>query len=144
MKAAYLYNFARFVEWPSTSGESPFSICVAAPERKVEIYRQALEGKRIGNRAIRVLSADARSGGHECEILFIAKERAPSRHLASTAGRPTLTVGESEKFVESGGIIEFIEEGGSLRFEVNLSEAKRSNLVISSQMLQFARRVRGG
>lgn len=144
VKTAYLFNFARFVEWPPESAEDALNVCV---QGDLDLYRtatQSLRGRQVGSRVISVQYVTSPATTAGCEILYIApdsRERA-RRALAFAGRRPILTVGEAENFLALGGIIRFVTDAGTLQFEVNLKRANEAGLQISSQMLQFARHVR--
>ena len=144
VKSAYLYNFARFVEWPITPARAAFNVCVMGD---LDFYRaagRALNGRRVGERTIAVRYVAQPAASAACEILYITPERSgrPDSALRYAESRPILTVGESDDFLARGGIIRFVIDEGTLQFEVNLADATDVGLHISSQMLQFARSVR--
>jgi hypothetical protein len=142
LKAAFLYNFALFVEWPAESGTGLLRVCVLGTDPFGPILPDTLRGKAAGGRELRSAVVATREELAPCSIVFVPAAEAGSRPglLESLAGRPVLTVGESEGFLESGGIIRLYLDGEKLRFEVSAEAARRSKLKLSSRLLELARR----
>jgi hypothetical protein len=124
IKAGFIYNFAKFVEWPSTAfaePDSPIVIGVLGTDPFGDIINHVVEGKKIG---ARVSSSEKL---HFEEIVDAVK------------GLPILTVGETPGFAERGGMIRLMLEDNRVRFEVNVDAAHYGNLNISSRLLTLAR-----
>jgi hypothetical protein len=143
VKAAFLLNFARFVEWPTPPGRTPsgIGIAVLGADPFGPSLEQAVAGKKIGRQGLRVTRAQA---AHEVEaytVLFVAtSEMADWEHLRrELAGRPVLTVGDAPGFVKGGGMIGFYLEGNRVRFEVDPAALAASGLRLSSRVLELAR-----
>jgi hypothetical protein len=145
VKAAYLFNFARFVEWPATAFEhphSPFVIGVIGDETMADVLRTTVAGRAVRDRPVvieeLVTAADAR-----VHILFVGAGQtfALPRVLRQVEDRPILTVGDIEGFAEGGGMVRFALEQNRVRFDVNRHEIERAGLDISSHVLRLARRV---
>ena len=145
VKAAFVYNFAKFVEWPPNSGGAT-NFCVLGPEHAYSALEAVVRGKTISGRPPQVkrLNSGAEARG-QCQILFIASKEAgrPAAILAALKDESILTIGESEKFLEEGGTINFLLEDDRVRFEISLPPAHRAHLAISSKLLQLATRVVG-
>lgn len=144
VKAAMLYNFAKFVDWPAASSGSDTQIifCIAGKSR-LNAPLLDMQGKQIKGRSLVVREIDRPGEVSECQVLFISaseKSRASS-YLQQSANYAILTVSELEKFVDSGGMIGFIEEDNKIRFEINLDVAKKQGLKISSHLLNLGKRV---
>ncbi len=144
IKAAFLYNFATFVEWPSSAfpeKDSPFTVGVMGKDPFGTGLEEAFQGKTVNGRRIVVRrGADLKDLG-ACQLLFVSgseADRAP-KILESLKGRPTLTVGDMGGFAAMGGCINFTIEGPKIRFEINPGVAKRSGLTVSSKLLRLAR-----
>lgn len=143
VKAFFLYNLARYVEWPTQSFKSrndPIVICILGPNPFGASLERAVDRREVDGRAfvVRQFAADDVSGA--CHILFVnACERKRFRSLApSMKGAGVLTVGDSQGFAGEGGIINFKLENGKVRFEINLQAAEREHLRISSKLLSLA------
>lgn len=139
VKAAYLFNFTKFVDWPSEAfaSGSPFTICVAEVSPFGSALATTLAGETVVGRmlAFRVVGNDASS----CHILFVPRGVSPTPYVRSIRTEPVLTVGESPNFLKQGGMINFVLEDGRVRFEINQEAAARSQLKISSRLLRLAR-----
>lgn len=145
VKAAFLLNFARFVEWPPRTfpdtnaplvigivGDNP--IGAALPQ---VVQGQTAQGRRI---EIRQLSADGELGG--CQILFLsAAVTAPADLLKRLSGKPVLTVGETEDFVRQGGMLGFALVDQSVRFDANAKATAAAELKVSAKLMAVARSV---
>jgi hypothetical protein len=143
VKAAYLFRFAQYVEWPPLPADAPFVIAVSGAEDVAAHLERLLPGMSVnGHRAMvrRVTRPQELDGVH---ILYIGADAfARTRALRTRAiERPILVVTEDELGLEGGGIINFIEVNRNLRFEISLIAADRSGLKINSQLLSVAARV---
>ena len=147
VKAAFIYNFAKFSGWP----EDPWSrsprlrICVTGNGSDLTEAVAALESKPpVRGKAVDVrLLARADEGG-QCHILVITGRASALPVLQSLGSAPVLTVGESDGFASAGGVIGLYMEGDKVRFEANPDAAQRAGLKLSSQILRLARLVRDG
>jgi hypothetical protein len=137
VKAAYLLNFARFVEWPADPADTgPMTICIAGPNPFGEVLNETLRDEQVNGRAIR---ARAARDDERCHILFVPAGVPPDQYLENAGTQPVLTVGENPDFLRRGGIINFLLEDGKVRFQIDPSNAERGNLRISSRLLRLAR-----
>lgn len=147
VKAAMLYNFTRFVSWPSDAlGSGPdLRVCVLGEDPFGDSLR-ALVGKPTGDKALAVRRSPGTADADGCPVVFIAASEAPrlSEILARLGQGAVLTVSDIDGFVESGGMIGMTLVGGKVRFEVNVAAAKRAGLSISSKLLKLALSVHGG
>jgi hypothetical protein len=149
VKAAFLFRFAQFVEWPvdtfKGAGE-PFTYCTIGNDPFRGALEQTLNGKTIGQRVLRVKHLNAAGKVGECQVLFVAgpgDKKHVADTLASAGGLPILTVGEADQFAENGGAIGFCTEDNKIRFEVNLDAAGKAGLKISAKLLALAKTVLG-
>jgi len=145
VKAAYLYKFTKFVEWPEStfaSAEAPFVIGVIGRDSFAELDRLS-EGNTTGARRIEVrhFSADASEALRECQMIFVSasEQRRLSTILAAVQGRPVLVVGESDGFASAGGMLGFALRENRVGIEVNSAAARQARLKISSQLLNIAK-----
>ena len=143
VKAAMLYNFIRFVEWPSSAwkdSRTPLVVGVFGSDPFGRVLDQTLQDKTYGGRPIQIRRLHALSEIDGCNVLFIA--RSERKHLAdilrSAQGAGMLTISDMEDFVASGGAIGFVLVDSKIRFEINSSSASRSGLTISSKLLRLA------
>jgi len=148
VKALFIRDFAKFVEWPPeafSSPQEPLTICIAGQDPFGSEIDQAVKGKMVKSReiAIRRLARGEDSKG--CQVLFIGalERRSAMILLWSPANAPVLSIGEGDRFMDMGGVIGFFMEGDKVRFDINLQAAARAHLKISSKLLSLARTVRG-
>lgn len=143
VKAAFLYNFAKFVEWPASAWSSPkqpFTFCVLGKDPFGSALDDAVVGKTIADRPISVVRAGRIKDLPECQIVFVSTSESlkSPEILAGLRGRNVLVVGEAEDFACSGGTIQFVLEGNHVRFAINPDAAERAKLKISSKLLALA------
>jgi hypothetical protein len=149
VKAAFLYRFAQFVEWPSSAfdgPEAPLRFCVFGRDPFGEALDRTTSGESISGRGIDIRRTMSIAGLEDCHLVFVGhSERA---HVAAVIERvqhrPVLTVGETQGFAERGGVINFVLEQNRVRFEVNPESARREGLTIASGLLRLARLVGTG
>jgi hypothetical protein len=144
VKTAFLFNFAKFIEWPAGSfvtPESSFAICVLGQDPFGNILDATLRGKAIGDRPLAVRRLKDKSEARSCQIVFVSSSESP--HLAdivgSLRGANVLLVGETNGFAASGGTIEFTLEDNHVRFAINTDAVDRSGLKFSSKLLALAK-----
>jgi hypothetical protein len=143
VKAAFLFNFAKFVEWPAQafkSAGSPIEICVLGPNPFGFSLANAVEGKVVGNRQFVVRDVrDAQQAG-DCHILFVSAAAwiRSQAHLGEIKKCCVLTVGETGEFIPRGGMINLRLEDARVRVEINPDAAARAGLRISSKLLSLA------
>ena len=146
LKAAYMYNFAKFVDWPADAlGDRtrPFAICVLGQTPLSQALRDALSGKVWDQRPLEFRQISDSSQAGKCQILFISLADKQTRLvLAEVKPLPVLTVGESEDFINQGGVVRFLLDGARVRLEFNLDAADSARLRVSAKLLGLAKTVR--
>lgn len=148
VKAAFLFNFAKFVEWPAgvfSNSDAPFRICLLGRDPFGSNLDQIIAGKTLDGRRIVVgRSADA-TDLRTCQILFIAasETRRIPQILQQLKGAGVLTVGDTKGFVQMGGMIDFVRDGDRVRFEINLKAADSAHLKLSARLMGVAKQVLG-
>ncbi len=148
VKAAYLFNFTRYVSWPHEAfadQASPLDICVLGHDPFGALLDRTVADRSSQGRAVRVRRAPAVGETHGCHVVFIswAETSRQQKLLSALRSRPVLTVGETPGFLEQGGLIRLMVVEGTVRFEVNAAGARRSLLRISARLLELAQRVIG-
>lgn len=148
VKAAFLYNFAKFIEWPPSSfsdASAPLRICVFGQDPFGHELRDITNEKTINGRKLQVDQVVDLQLARTCHILFIASsEKAQlTRIFESLRGTDVLTVGDTKGFVQQGGMINFVPENNRVQFEVNRKAAGQAGLKISSKLLNVAKLVIG-
>jgi len=144
VKAAYLYNFAKFVEWPPgsfASASANFQLCILGPDPFGEELRNLIRDKAMNGHPFEVRDVLDPRQAKGCQILFIAspEKKQWKQILSVLAGSSVLTVGENEGFAERGGMINFFLQNGRVKFEVNPKAAELAGLKISSKLLSVAK-----
>ncbi|HUA57425.1 MAG TPA: YfiR family protein [Verrucomicrobiae bacterium] len=147
VKAAFLYNFAKFVDWPAQSfrtPDEPIEVCVLSSNPFGSSLEQVIRGKTAAGRPLSARKVADAPSLNSCHILFVAAEDVKKfRALApKLRGAPLLTVGEASDFISAGGIVNFKIENGKVRFEINVEAAEQGQLRISSKLLSLAEVVR--
>jgi hypothetical protein len=149
VKAAFVYNFAQFTEWPASAFESPDAPIVVTVLGN-NLYGNAIEqvtgGKKVGGREIAVRYApNAAAVGRTHVLVVCPSENGRARGTVSAVGKdPVLTVGEGDDFAAVGGVVRLFAEDNKLRFEINPAAARRAGLKMSAKLLQLARIYREG
>lgn len=148
VKAAFLFNFARFVDWPAQAfraPDAPLVVGVLGSGEFAATLERVTGGKEVQGRPFRVTALGA-ADPCGCHILFLTHEAAALMPQAAAANRdaPVLLVGESESQARRGAVINFYLDENRVRFEVNIGAAGRARLTISSRLLSLARIVEDG
>jgi hypothetical protein len=143
VKAFFLYNFARYVEWPTETfktANDPIVICILGQNPFGGSLEQAVAGKVLGARPFVVRQISEIPPGSSCHILFVnSSERRRFRSMAGRLkGSAVLSVGETPGFTADGGVVNFKLENGKVRFEIDVEAAGREHLRISSKLLSLA------
>jgi hypothetical protein len=149
LKAAFLFNFAKFIDWPSSSFTNPqasFSICILGADPFGGAMDDLLQGKTIGDRRVSVQRGHQIADMRHCQMVFVSSsEKARVREvLEGLKGTNALVVGETEGFAAAGGAIQFAIEDNHVRFLINTDAADRAGLKVSSKLLSLAHVVHDG
>ena len=145
VKAAYLLNFTRYVDWPAATfadSAAPVTLCIAGGDEAMpEIVRQTIEGRRSRGRPVRLIRPDVPAQAGDCQVVFLPAETPlAGTWLSALRGTPTLTVGEGPEFVRQGGMVAFVIVDQTVRFLIDNATARASGLRISSRVLALAAR----
>jgi hypothetical protein len=143
VKANYLYKFSPFLTWPAVSfptPSSPFNLCLIGDDPFGDILDDAVRGQKVDGHPIVVKRLSTMVSAASCHILSIGRS-VPLGAAASLAGQPVVTVTDKSRGVE-GGMIEFVMQGGRVRFEIDEAAAKAGGITISSKLLGLAIAVR--
>ncbi len=142
IKAAFLFSFAKFIEWPARSGgDAVLVVGVLGRDSFAATLEQTVRGKTVNGKPLVVKRLTKPQEARGCHVVFIGGgDRTRIRPILDAlpvAG--VLTVGEAEQFALRGGVITFVKDANRVRFEINVDAAGRAGLRISSQLLQLAR-----
>ena len=142
VKAAFVYNFARFVEWPpAAAARQPGTVVLAVlGGGPLATAVHQLDGKMLGERRLKVLPVASPAQAREAHMLLVtAGAGVPVADVArAVEGHGVLVVGDEQGFAEQGGMINFVVRDSKVRFEVNVHEAQSEQLRLSSQLLKLA------
>jgi YfiR/HmsC-like len=144
VKAAFIYNFAKFIEWPPEAfagPQAPYTICVLGPDPFNEDLDAAVGGNAVQGRRLVVRRLAEVKAATACHILFVgSSDRDKLRAVFEALGSaPTLTIGEDEQFTRLGGCLRFFLAENRVRFEINLAATDRARLKVSAKLLALAR-----
>jgi len=148
IKAAYLYYFSTFVDWPPEAfsrGREPLVVGVLGVDPFGEVLESTIGDRRVGNRNVKIKRSRRVEDLRQAHVVFVSaseKERWPDI-LAALKGTNALTVSEIQQFCGNGGMSAFLIENDVVRFDVNLDNAEQAGLKISARMLSTARVVSG-
>lgn len=143
VKAAFLYNFTKFVEWPASAFGAPdaaIEVCTLGPASLADEVRAVVADRTAQNRPVKVRGT-SESALEGCHVLYVSSAAADRAAvvLAALRNAPVLTVGEPDGFAAAGGVIGFVRENDRIRFEINEAAAKAAGLKISAKLLALAR-----
>jgi hypothetical protein len=142
LKAAFIYNFARFTTWPADAAPADsFVICVLNDTAVAEALQHAVAGRSLTERPVSVTSVAPSASKKTCRVLYMAglPVNKVAEVVAELRESPVLTISNIDGFASAGGMTQFFFEHGQLRFRIALESAKRAGLHISSRLLIMAR-----
>lgn len=142
LKAAFLYNFAKFTEWPAdmlAPGQRLF-VCVIDAKVVADALKQIIQGRAVDGHELIVLVVKPDEPIRSCHLLYVGGRDAKrsSQILDTLKGSAVFSVGESDNFAESGGVAQLILENEKMRFAVNVASVHRARLLVSSKLLTLA------
>lgn len=143
IKAAFLFNFAKFVEWPSDAfpnANSPIIVGVLGKNVFGHYLEDTIQGKTVQNRPFVLKELKSVDDAVHCHILFVSPSMSDdfSRVIKDLHNASVLTVSETDQFLKAGGMINFIIEDNKVHFQINDGAAKAAGLKISSKLLSLA------
>jgi hypothetical protein len=143
LKAVFLYNFCRFIEWPArafATPDEPLVIAVIGDAPFGPLLEETVRGERVRGRTIRIERYRRASEIRRCHILFVAASETSRTDeiLAAVAGQYVVTVGETEAFLDRGGMIALVADQNRIRLLINRGRLRASGLTASSKLLQVA------
>ena len=147
VKAAYLYKFAPYVEWPPSafaSASSPFQVCILGRDPFGASLDQAVSGQRVDEHRVVVRRLDRVDVASGCHVLYLgaSPNQTTAEALRAIRGSPILTVADNSR--DGGAIIRFVVKDNRVRFEIDTAAAAANRVTISSKLLGMAMTVRAG
>lgn len=142
VKAAFIFNFTKFVEWPSNSfasASSPLVIGVLGKDLMSTNLEEAVAGRKVHGRPVAIARYKRIEEATNCHVLYITsiEKRSLPRILATLNPRPVLTVGETEDFNAAGGLIRLVKQNEQIHFTINAEAVARSPLKFNSKLLRL-------
>jgi hypothetical protein len=142
LKAAFLYNFAKFTEWPgdTLAPGQRLSLCVMGDASVADALERTILGRSVDGHELTVRIVKIDGPLRTCHLLYASGLDGPAstQLFQLLSGASVLTIGDRDAFAESGGVAQFILEGDRMRFAVNVASAKRAGLMLSSKLLALA------
>ena len=144
LKAAFLFNFAKFAEWPSLAPDAPVTVCVFGDDRVAKSLSENVRGQSVETHLVSVVRLPGDVPTRSCQVLFVTgpDARRSAALVEEAAPAPVLTVSDNTRFAETGGMVELFFESGRMRFAVNVDAVQRSRVRLSSRLLGLAKIVR--
>lgn len=144
IKAAFLYNFAKFTDWPSRAPDAPLTVCIVGDSDVAAALVATVRDRRIAGHAIDARAVAADAPMRTCDVLFVSmsETRRAAGALDVLKALPILTVSDDKQFAQSGGVVELFIENGRMRFSINTDAADRTGLRLSSRLLSLAKIVK--
>jgi hypothetical protein len=144
VKAVFLLNFAKFVEWPPAAfpnSDSPVAICILGKDPFGSIIDELVRGEVANGRKLMVRRISRVPAAQTCQMVFTQQSGKASAEILGSLGSGVLTVGEGEAFIHEGGVIAFLIENRHVRFDIDEKAAGAADLKLSSRLLAVARSV---
>ena len=142
VKAAFVFKFTGFVDWPAPAEPAaPFELCIAGEDPFGKVLDQLVEGEAVNGRRIVVRRIHSVEQG-SCSLIFVSSKEPDIGEILAAAGTGVLTIGEGDSFLDQGGMIAFVLENRKVRFDIDASAVRKAGLKMSSRLLSVARIVR--
>ena len=148
LKAAFLFNFVKFTEWPAdtVSPDMPLTLCVLGDDVVQAELEKTVKGQRVGEHSLIVVRVNIDGALRSCHVLYVTglDRRRSLPLIARINGAAVLTVSDANEFAALGGVAQLFVESGKMRFAINPSSALRARLRISSKLFALAKLVKDG
>ena len=147
VKTAFLYNFAKFTEWPASAfaGDSaPITVGFVGADSLADTFEKNVTGKNANGRDFAVKKLSGAAGVESCQIVFVGDASQAAAVVGAAKGKPVLLVGDSDGFAAAGGMITFVVAGGKVSFDLDLGAINAGGLKLNDKLRQVARNVKGG
>lgn len=147
VKAAFLYNFAKFAEWPASafaSASTPITVGFVGGTELADTFDQNVKGKNVNGRDFVVKKLSGAAGVEQCQIVYVAEAGQVSAVTAALKGKATLIIGETDNLLTSGGMIRFAKAGAKIVFDLDLATTTAAGLKVDAKLQKVARTVKGG
>jgi hypothetical protein len=146
MKAAFLYNFAKFADWPveALAPGQPLALCVVGEAAVADALEQMIKQQVVDGHALTVRTIEADGPIRSCHLLYVGglDARQSAQVFETLKGAAVLSVGDGERFADAGGVAQLLIERDRMRFAINVTSAQRARIVLSSKLLSLAKIVK--
>jgi hypothetical protein len=141
VKAVFLYNFAKYVDWPAPESSASLRMCVPANPQFLALLREAVRDEVVNGRPLTATGLDGLDAAKGCDIIYVGNAATPdaAAWINAVRGRQVLIVGDG--VLADGVVIAFVRDQDRIRFDINRAAAAKQKLSISSRLLGLARRV---
>lgn len=147
IKCAFIYNFAKFATWPDSAfagGSAPITVGFVGADALADTFEQNITGKFAGGRSFSVKKFSGAAGTEGCQIVYVGDGGLAGAVVTAAKGKPVLTIGASDGFDAAGGMINFVNDSGKVRFDLDLNAVGAAGLKLDAKLRQVARNVKGG
>jgi hypothetical protein len=138
LQAGYLLNFAKLVDWPEASAGTAITFCFLGGDIIHDVLATGLEKRSVGTRPVSLRQLRAATESVGCDVLYVDGKLPPGKPATPPFQMHMLTVGDAATFVGDGGMIQLFTDNNRLRFRINIDNARRAGLNVSSSLLQLA------
>lgn len=146
VKAAFLFNFVKFTEWPALPDKAPLFVCVTGDDEVAEALASTIQRQVVAGHPLALRRLSAQESWQSCQLFFVgeAQSRRSAVELKALEKLPVLTVSDASGFARGSGIVELFVQDNRMRFAINVGAAERAGLRISSRLLSLAQIVEDG
>jgi hypothetical protein len=147
VKAAFVYNFAKFTAWPDgafAGASAPVTVGFVGADALADKFQQVVTGKNANGRDFVIKKLSGAAEAADCQIVYVGDASQAAAVVGATKGKPVLTLGESDGFVSAGGMVNFMLDGGKVVFDLDLNVVNANGLKVDTKLRQVARSVKGG
>ena len=147
IKAAFVYNFAKFTEWPANAfadGGAPITVGFVGAASLADTFEKNVVGKNANGRDFAVKRLPTAAGTESCQIVFVGDPGQIEAVVSAIKGKAILTVGDSDHFAAAGGMIKFVKDGAKISFDLDFTSINAAQLKLDAKLRQIARSVKGG
>jgi YfiR/HmsC-like len=144
VKAAFLLNFTKFIDWPPASfanPDSPITICILGKDPFGPVLDEIVQGEKVNDRKVTVQRISQPAGPQTCQVVFVSTPEKDMPKTLGSLGRGVLTVGEGDRFLRDGGMVALVLDNRRVRFDINQTAAAGAGLSLSARLLNVAREV---
>ena len=144
VKAAFLLNFTKFIDWPPASfanPDSPITICILGKDPFGTVLDEIVQGETVNARKVAIQRISQPAGSQGCQVVYVGEPDKDTAKTLSGFGRGVLTVGEGDRFLRDGGMVALVVDNRRVRFDINQTAATGAGLGLSARLLTVARAV---